>query len=112
MTQNTIEENVANSKPAEVLARFAVTYQMCGDLEGNEWAELVLEHAKTNDLIKDYKVLSAIQGYFGIWYMIFSVDAKIFDGPYETAQEQALEIAAKIVGELDVNVFGIMAVND
>lgn len=92
--------------------RFGVKYDMMGDMEGTEWAHLVLTNAMSIGKIVNYEVFTSLQGYFGLKTVLFSIDVDI---PHAEGFAGMLEvgtgIANEIVGDSDAEAIGVTLLN-
>lgn len=93
-----------------ISARITASYQLMGDPEGAPWIDLVLDSARENFTIENYKVLASETGIWGIKYILFQVDMMFSaDTTHAQVKELAEPVLCDIVGDSDIVVLWVSA---
>lgn len=86
-----------------VSARITASYQLMGDPEGGPWMDLVLDAARENNTIENYKVLTSETGIWGIQYILFQVDMMFSaESTHDQVKELAEPVLLDLIGDSDV----------
>lgn len=111
---NRVRPPFANKHKGDVV-QVVADYQMMGDMDGREWAHLVLGDAQRTGKILNYEVLHSLTTAYGIQVVTFTVDFGTDDFEnldYKQAKVLASQrLNGEVIHDSDVSVRAIGTVN-